>query len=102
MIHILVVTDKKEEWINKFLNCIKINFCRSTSQCSCLRNDMFQIDITTCVNSSARGCRYSTIILDKRINDVVEREILLPKLTWNVIKTDNYYKELVEECKNRK
>lgn len=54
-----------------------------------LKNEIFAIDIVRDIQCRC-GKRYNVIILDKPIDKRIEREVLLPQLNWNIIKTNNY------------
>lgn len=89
MVTILVITDEQTEWERKFTNCMK-NFTRRYCQYEFhLKNEIFAIDIVRDIQCRC-GKRYNVIILDKPIDKRIEREVLLPQLNWNIIKTNNY------------
>lgn len=97
MIAILVITDNQAEWERKFTDGMK-NFTRR--YCSYefhLKSEIFAIDIISDIQPRY-GKRYNTIILDKPIDKRIEREVLLPQLNWNIIKTNNY-NEYAKELK---
>lgn len=62
---------------------------------------MFSIYIVKSIKEQRRGYRWSAIILDKPIDTEIEFQFLRPHIC-SVVKTDNYYKEIVEERKRRK
>lgn len=99
MIGVLVVTDNIKEWENKFQSCMKFTSKRRDiySNEFYFANGVFSIYIVKSVKEQARGYRWSAIILDKPI----DTEFLRPCI-YSVVKTDNYYKEIVEERKRRK
>lgn len=100
MIHILVITDRNSSWTDKFalsMNIVSGKYSRYESH---LENEMFIVDIVANIHPCC-GKRYNIIILDKLIDKELEDRVVRPS-TRDIIKTDNYYKELVKECENRK
>lgn len=103
MIGVLVVTDNIKEWEDKFQACMKFTSERRDiySNEFYFKNEVFSIYIVKSIEEQKRGYRWSVIILDKPIDTEIEFQFLRPSIC-SVVKTDNYYKELVEECKRRK
>lgn len=90
MIEILVITENITEWVAKFTNCMELEVYRRTSRDVYLKNQIFVIYIQSFATEFMRGHKWNTIILDKPIDKRIEREVLLPQLNWNIIKTNNY------------
>ena len=90
MIKILIITENITEWAAKFTNCMELEVYRRTSCDVYLKNQIFVIYIQSFTTEFMRGYKWNTIILDKPIDRRIEREILLPQLNWNIIKTNNY------------
>lgn len=96
MIKILVITENITEWAAKFTNCMEFEVRRCTSLDVHLKNQIFVIHIQN-ATEFMRGHKWNTIILDKPIDKRIEREVLLPQLNWNIIKTNNYNEYAKEE-----
>lgn len=103
MIGVLVVTDNIKEWEDKFQSCMKFTSKRRDiySNEFYFANEVFSIYIVKSVKEQVRGYRWNAIILDKLIDTEIEFQCLRPRI-YSVVKTDNYYKEIVEERKRRK
>lgn len=103
MIGVLVVTDNIKEWEDKFQACMKFTSKRHDiySNEFYFANEVFSIYIVKSIKEQVRGHEWSAIILDKPIDTEIEFHFLRPRI-HSVVKTDNYYKELVEERKRRK
>lgn len=92
MIKILIVTNNVDEWWEKIRNSIVKPSYHITKNEIIVHNDFIAVRIIDSIRLS-KGCRYNSIILDKKMADG-EMDILRPMI-YSTITTENYFKETI-------
>ncbi len=90
MIKILILTDNIDEWVDKLVKELPAATIIRQKSMTIIQTETFRFQIQKSLFESMRGYALSCVILDNKIDDDVEFDMIIPSLKGSIIRTKNY------------